>query len=56
VNLILDSENPLTDSDAANQGDLHMQAGDVVTIIDPEGAEIYVMSHPVDGTLEVVRA
>ncbi len=44
MHLILDPDNPLTDSTAPNQGELHMQAGDVLTIIDPQGSEIYVYS------------
>jgi hypothetical protein len=42
VKLIMDADNPLTDSDAPNQGELHMQAGDIVTIIDPEGDELII--------------
>jgi hypothetical protein len=42
VNLILDPDNPLTDSNAPNQGELHMQPGDVITIIDPDGGELII--------------
>ncbi len=55
MNLILDPDNPLTDSNALNQGELHMQAGDAVTIIDPEGNEIYVFARLANGTLVIQR-
>jgi hypothetical protein len=53
MRLIMDPDNPLTDSDAPNQGELHMQAGDAVTVIAPDGSEVYVYSHPEDGELLV---
>jgi hypothetical protein len=49
VRLIIDRDNPLTDSDADDQAELHMQAGECLTIFSPEGDELYVNSHPVDG-------
>lgn len=51
--LILDPDNPLTDSDAPNQGEVHLQPGDLLTIVAPDGSEIYVFSHPEGGELLV---
>jgi hypothetical protein len=53
MNLIMDLDNPLTDSDASNQGELHMRAGDTVVIIAPDGSELTVHSHPEDGELVI---
>jgi hypothetical protein len=48
--LRLDKDNPLTDSDADNEGELHLQADDVITIIAPDGGELVVYVND-DGNL-----
>lgn len=47
--LIQDTENPLTDSNAPNQAEVHMQRGDILTVIGPGGDEIAVVTG--DGTV-----
>lgn len=53
MHLLRDTDNPLTDSDADNQAELHMSAGDVIVIISPQGDELTVSAHPVDGELHI---
>jgi len=41
--LIQDIDNPLTDSNAANQAEVHMHPFDILTVIGPGGDEIAIV-------------
>lgn len=47
--LIQDIDNPLTDSNAPNQAEVHMKPGDILTVIAPGGDEIVIVLS--DGTV-----
>lgn len=40
--LLMDPDNPQTESDSPLQGELHIKPGEIVTIIGPEGDELLV--------------
>jgi hypothetical protein len=50
--LIMDPDNPLTGSDSPLQGELHLEPGEIVTVIGPTGDELLVWPNETDNTLE----